>query len=77
MREDGRGDEMTDASDASDALTDVPQLVDLMAQAIQLPLAPEHRPGVIANFERTMAITQLVMEFPLPEEIEAAPVFEP
>lgn len=66
--------EMTDASDAA---MNVPQLVDLMAQAIQLPLDPEHRPGVVANFERTMTIAQLVMEFSLPEEIEAAPVFEP
>lgn len=65
---------MTDASDAS---IDIPQLVDLLAQVVQLPLDPEHRPGVIANFKRTMAIAQLVMEFPLPEEIEVAPVFDP
>ncbi|NJO78809.1 MAG: DUF4089 domain-containing protein [Cyanobacteria bacterium RM1_2_2] len=61
----------------TDASTDVPQLVDLMAQVVQLPLDPEHRPGVVANFERTIAIAQLVMEFPLPEEIEIAPVFRP
>jgi hypothetical protein len=63
--------EMTDTS------MDISQLVDLLAQVIQLPLDPAHRPGVIANFERTMTIAQLVMEFPLPDEIEVAPVFEP
>jgi hypothetical protein len=61
----------------TDNSPDLPQLVDLMAQIVQLPLDPEHRPGVIANFERTATIAQLVMEFPLPDDIEVAPVFEP
>jgi len=52
-------------------------LVDQMAGLMELPLQPEHRPGVVDNFARIQAIAQLVMEFPLPEEIEAAPVFEP
>ncbi|MBD2101405.1 DUF4089 domain-containing protein [Leptolyngbya sp. FACHB-261] len=53
------------------------EYVDLMAQLLELPITPEYRPGVIGNFARTTAIAQLVLEFPLPEEIEAAPVFEP
>lgn len=53
------------------------QLVDLLAQTLQLTLDPEHRPGVIANFVRTSEIAQLVMEFPLPDEIEVAPIFQP
>ncbi len=57
--------------------TDLETLVDLLAAALQIPLDPEHRPGVIANFQRSAEIAQLVMEFPLPEVIEAAPVFEP
>jgi hypothetical protein len=52
-------------------------LVDQLAQLITLPLAPDHRPGVIANFERTAAIAQLVMEFPLDDDGEIAPVFHP
>jgi Protein of unknown function (DUF4089) len=51
--------------------------VDLLAQTLDLPLDPEHRPGVIANFVRTAEIAQLVMEFPLPDEIEVAPIFQP
>jgi hypothetical protein len=56
---------------------DVSVFVDQMAAIVDLPLQSEHRPGVVANFERIHAIAQLVMEFPLPEEIEVAPVFEP
>jgi hypothetical protein len=50
-------------------------LVDNSAAALDLPLAPEHRPGVIENFTRIAIIAQSVMEFPLPEETEPAPVF--
>jgi Protein of unknown function (DUF4089) len=52
-------------------------LVDLLAQLLELDLDPEHRPGVIANFERTRAIARLVMEFPIADDVEVAPVFQP
>jgi hypothetical protein len=52
-------------------------LVDQLAQLIGLPLAPEHRPGVLANFDRTATIAQMVMEFPLGDEVEVAPIFQP
>ncbi|OCQ97245.1 DUF4089 domain-containing protein [Oscillatoriales cyanobacterium USR001] len=58
-------------------MNNIEEYVDRMAELIQLPLNPEHRPGVIANFARIAAIAQLVTEFTLPPEIEAAPVFEP
>lgn len=47
------------------------------AQMIGLPIPPEHLPSVTANFDRIAVVAQQVMEFPLPEEIEIAPVFEP
>lgn len=53
------------------------QFVDQMAELVDLPLQPEHRPGVVANLERIQTIAQLVIDFPLPEAIEVAPVFEP
>lgn len=56
---------------------DLDALVSLMSQLIDLPIAPEHRPGVIANLARTQQIAQLVMEFPIPDEIEVAPIFTP
>ncbi|PMB18562.1 DUF4089 domain-containing protein, partial [Fischerella thermalis] len=36
-----------------------------------------YRDGVVANFERIRVIAQLVNSFPLPDDIEVAPVFEP
>lgn len=51
--------------------------VEQMSELLDFPLAPEHLPGVIKNFATIAAIAQLVTEFPLPAEIEAAPVFEP
>lgn len=53
------------------------EYVEQTARLIALPLAPEYRPSVVDNFTRIAAIATLVMEFPLPEEMEAAPVFEP
>lgn len=64
---------MTDETD----LIDLAECVDRMAAVIDLPLAPEYRSGVIENFRQIQAIAQFVMEFPLPKEVEAAPVFQP
>jgi len=50
-------------------------LVDSSATALDLPLAAEHRPGVIEHFTRLSVVAQTVIEFPLPEETEPAPVF--
>ena len=47
------------------------------AQLLNLPLTLASYPGVVENFTRITAIAQLVTEFPIPDEIEAAPVFEP
>ncbi|MEH2136048.1 DUF4089 domain-containing protein [Nostoc sp.] len=56
---------------------DVGEYVEQMALLLDLQLRDEYRDGVVANFERIMAIANLVNEFPLTEEIEAAPIFEP
>jgi len=53
------------------------ELVDQMAALIELPIPPEYHAGVVENFDRIVAVAQLVTEFPLPEETEVAPVFEP
>jgi len=53
------------------------EYVDTISKLVDLPLDPEHRPGVLQNFERIMVIAKLVTEFPLPEKLEAAPIFEP
>ncbi|MEH1931385.1 DUF4089 domain-containing protein [Nostoc sp.] len=56
---------------------DVGEYVDQMALLLDLELRDEYRDGVVANFERIRAIANLVNEFPLPEDIEVAPVFQP
>jgi hypothetical protein len=51
--------------------------VDAAAALIGLPLDPEHRPGVVLNLERIAAMAAMLMAFPLADDIEPAPVFEP
>lgn len=56
---------------------DVAKWVDQMFLLLDLPLDPAHRSGVIENWIRIQAFAQPVLEFPLPEEIEAATIFQP
>jgi hypothetical protein len=51
--------------------------VDETAKRVGLPIAPEHRPGVIQFTAGLLAMAALVMEFPLPDDVEAGPVFRP
>lgn len=50
--------------------------VEQMSQVIDLPIDPEYYPGVVKNFTTICAIAKLIT-FPLPDSMEAAPVFEP
>ncbi|MCC5608238.1 DUF4089 domain-containing protein [Nostoc sp. CHAB 5834] len=56
---------------------DVGEYVDQMALLLDLQLRDEYRDSVVENFERIRAIANLVNSFPLAEDIEVAPVFEP
>ncbi len=56
---------------------EVGEYVDAAAKLIALPIAPEHRPGVVQFMGVVLSAATLVMEFPLPEDEESAPVFEP
>jgi len=47
------------------------------AAALGLEIAPGHRPGVVLNLERIAQMAATVMDFPLPEDEEPAPVFRP
>ena len=53
------------------------EYIEQTALLLGFNLPDEYRDGVVANFERIQVIAKLVSEFPLPEDIEAAPVFEP
>jgi hypothetical protein len=61
----------------ADRSFDAEAYVDAAAALIGLPLDPAHRPGIVLNLERIAQMAALVMAFPLPEETEPAPVFEP
>jgi hypothetical protein len=52
-------------------------LVDATAAALDLPLAPEHRPGVLMYFELAAGFAELVMKEPLRLDDEPAAVFRP
>ncbi len=56
---------------------DAAAYVDAAAALIGLPLDPAHRPGVILNVQRIAEMAALVMAFPLPDDVEPAPVFRP
>jgi len=56
---------------------DVVTYVEQMALLLDLQLTDAERDGVVENFAKIQAIAQLVNEFPLPEDIEAAPIFKP
>ena len=51
--------------------------VDRMAMALGLDLDLAYRAGVIANMVRTAEIADLVMDFPLPADLEPAFLFDP
>ncbi|MBW4443454.1 MAG: DUF4089 domain-containing protein [Plectolyngbya sp. WJT66-NPBG17] len=53
------------------------EFVEVMSEVVGLPIPAEYRESVVTNVERIQTVAQSVLEFPLPEEIEAAPVFEP
>ncbi|MEP0886232.1 DUF4089 domain-containing protein [Trichocoleus sp. ST-U3] len=51
--------------------------IEQMSEILDLQIDPEYRHDVVKNFASICAIATLVTDFPLPEDIEAAPVFEP
>lgn len=51
--------------------------VDQAAPLMGLTLTAEQRDGVIRNLLTTFAVARLVIDFPLPDETDAAPVFRP
>ncbi|UJB71916.1 DUF4089 domain-containing protein [Acaryochloris sp. 'Moss Beach'] len=48
-----------------------------MAKLLGLSIPPDQLPGVVESFEQIYSIAQPVLDFPLPDTLEAAPQFEP
>ena len=57
--------------------SNVQEYVNQMSLLLDLPINEEYKDGVIANFEKIKDIAEIVNNFPLPESIEIAPLFEP
>jgi Protein of unknown function (DUF4089) len=59
-------------------MTDDPgKFVEVMSEIVAVPIPEEYRASVIANVQRIQTVAQSVLEFPLPDTIDIAPVFEP
>ena len=54
----------------------VQEYVNQMQLLLDLQINEEYKDGVIANFEKIKDIAEIVNNFPLPESIEIAPIFE-
>ena len=55
---------------------DAEEHVRYMAKVMEIPIQPEWMPAVIANMAATAAAAELVLRFPLADDVEPAPVFE-
>jgi hypothetical protein len=56
---------------------DVEAHCDHMAKVLGLEIRPEWRQSVVDNLRATRTIADAVLSFPLPDDVEPAPVFEP
>lgn len=50
--------------------------IDAVAEALVLSVEAEWKPAVRANLDVTLNMARLVQEFPLPDEIEPASIYE-
>jgi hypothetical protein len=51
--------------------------VQAQAALLGLEIADAHLPGTVENLRRIAALAKLVMECPLPADVEPAPVYAP
>ena len=50
-------------------------VVDVVILLLGIPMAPEWREEVAANVKTTAVAARFVIDFPLPDDVEPAPVF--
>ena len=54
---------------------DLDSYIETVARMLALPLDDASRPAVRANLATIFSIAELVEAFPLPDEVEPAPIF--
>ena len=54
---------------------DLESMVSATAAALGLTIDAAHLPGILLGFERIAGQAQILMEFPLEDDVETAPVF--
>lgn len=52
-------------------------IIAALLPATGIPIDPAWRPAIAANLRVAGAIAEALKSFPLPDEVEPAPVFEP
>lgn len=50
--------------------------VDATAVAIGMPIPSDFRPSVVQNMQGVLALAQLVLSFPLPQDVAAVRMFD-
>jgi hypothetical protein len=50
--------------------------IDAVATALALPIDAAWKPAIRANLDVTLKMARMVQEFPLPDEIEPASIYE-
>lgn len=68
--EPGQNSAMSESADRLDIF------IDAVAASLGLPIDDAWKPAVRANLEVTLRLAKLVDEFPLPDEIEPAEIYE-
>lgn len=58
-------------------MTNAERAIDVACDLFAIPMQPQWRETAIANFVAITAAAQLVMDFPLDDEAEPGPVFQP
>ena len=56
---------------------DIDAWIDAMMPVLGITLDPAFRPGVVQNLQVVLRLSGIVLEFPLDEREEPAPVYEP
>jgi len=61
----------------ADRPVDIEAYVDAASALVGAAIDPAYRPGVILNMRRVAEMAALVMDFPLPDDTDPAPIFHP